>query len=219
MESAELLLLEHSTSVVCKFFGFPSQDGKIIETDKKKRRRVYCKLCRHSYSYVGNTSNMWQHLEESHVEEFRKVKKDAPQSSAAESPCNRENSDSDIRMQPTLPQVFQVKNPYQRTSTRWKTLTDSVCYFIAKDMQLYQTVNNPGFQHLLHSFDQRYHPPDRKTLSTNYIPRLYDREKGRVSSALASVDSFALTTDIWTSRHNQAYTGLTVHYVDDCYQL
>ena len=86
-------------------------------------------------------------------------------------------------------------------------------------MQPYQTVNNPGFQHLLHSFDQRYHPPDRKTLSTNYIPRLYDREKGRVSSALASVDSFALTTDIWKSRHNQAYTGLTVHYVDDCYLL
>ena len=36
---------------------------------------------------------------------------------------------------------------------------------------------------------------------------------------MASVDSFALTTDIWTSHHNQAYTGLTVHYVDDCYQL
>jgi len=40
-----------------------------------------------------------------------------------------------------------------------------------------------------------------------------------VSNALASVDSFALTTDMWTSCHNQAYTGLTVHYVDDCYQL
>ena len=39
------------------------------------------------------------------------------------------------------------------------------------------------------------------------------------SNALASLDSFALTTDIWTSCHNQAYTGLTVHNVDDCYQL
>ena len=51
---------------------------------------------------------MWQHLEESHVEEFRKAKEDALQPSAAESPCNREKSDSDIRMQPTLPQIFQV---------------------------------------------------------------------------------------------------------------
>ena len=25
-------------------------------------------------------------------------------------------------------------------------------------------------------------------------------------------------TNIWISHNNQAYTGLTVHYVDDCYQ-
>ena len=86
-------------------------------------------------------------------------------------------------------------------------------------MQPYQTVNDPGFQHLLHSFDQKYHPSDRKTLSNNYIPKLYDREKECVRNALTSVNSFALTTDIWTSRHNQAYTGLTVHYIDDCYHL
>ena len=53
---------------------------------------------------------MWQHLEESHVEEFCKAKEDALQFSAAESPFNREKSDLDIRMQPTLPQVFQVKS-------------------------------------------------------------------------------------------------------------
>ena len=162
---------------------------------------------------------MWQHLEKSHVEEFCKAKEDALQYSTAESPCNREKLDLDIRMQLTLPQAFQVKNSYLRTSTWRRTLIDSACYFIAKDMQSYQTVNNPSFQHLVHSFDQRYHAPDRKTLSTNDIPRLYDREKEWVSSALSNVDSFALTTDIWTSRHNQAYTGLTGHYVDDCYQL
>ena len=33
----ELLPLENSTSPVWKFFGFPSRDGKIIESDKKKR--------------------------------------------------------------------------------------------------------------------------------------------------------------------------------------
>ena len=29
----------------------------------------------------------------------------------------------------------------------------------------------------------------------------------------------ALTTDICTSRHNQAYTGLTIHYINDNYDL
>ena len=69
-DSLELLPLENSTSCVWKFFGFPSRDGRIIESDKKKRKRVICKLCKRDYSYVGNTSNLWQHLEESHIEEF-----------------------------------------------------------------------------------------------------------------------------------------------------
>ena len=49
---------------------------------------------------------MWQHLEESHVEEYCKAK----ESGAAESlGSNRENSNNNL--QPTLPQVLQAKNP------------------------------------------------------------------------------------------------------------
>ena len=40
-DSPELSPLENSTSTVWKFFGFPSRDGKIIESDKKKRKRVF----------------------------------------------------------------------------------------------------------------------------------------------------------------------------------
>ena len=69
----DLLLLEGATSSVWKFFGFPGKDGKFFEADKK-RKRVYCKLCSRSYSYVGNTTNMWQHLEECHLEEYHQAK-------------------------------------------------------------------------------------------------------------------------------------------------
>ena len=54
---------------------------------------------------------------------------------------------------------------------------------------------------------------------TNYIPKLYDRERERICNKLSDVDSYALTTDIWSSRHNQAYTGVTIHFVDSTYQL
>ena len=37
-DSTELLPLEHSTSAVWKFFGFPSEDGRIVETDKKEKK-------------------------------------------------------------------------------------------------------------------------------------------------------------------------------------
>ena len=48
--------------------------------------------------------------------------------------------------QPTLDEVLLQKQPYPRNSARLKTLNGSVCYFISKDIQPYQTVNDPGFR-------------------------------------------------------------------------
>ena len=69
-DQLELLPLENFTSLIWKFFGFSRRDRKMIERDKKKRKRVFCKLCKCDYSYVKNTTNLWQHLEESHIEEY-----------------------------------------------------------------------------------------------------------------------------------------------------
>ena len=81
----ELLPLESSTSPVWKFFGFPSCDGKVLESDKKKQKCVLCKLCKCDYSYVGNTMNLWQHLEESHIEEYHQGKEEVKQASESKS--------------------------------------------------------------------------------------------------------------------------------------
>ena len=56
-------------------------------------------------------------------------------------------------------------------------MLDAVCLFTAKDIHPYQTVNDLGFQHMLHAFDQRYHSPDRKAVSTKLIPKLYNNER------------------------------------------
>ena len=73
--------------------------------------------------------------------------------------------------------VFAQKQSYPRNSTRLKTLNEALCYFISRDMHPYQTVNDAGFWSMLTAFDPRYIPMDHKTLATNYIPELYDREK------------------------------------------
>ena len=78
-------------------------------------------------------------------------------------------------------------------------------------MDPYQTVNDPGFHAMLNMFDPRYVPMDWKTLANNYIPKLYDKERERICRDLFDVGYYALTTDIWTSRHNEAYAGIAVH--------
>ena len=60
---------------------------------------------------------------------------------------------------------------------------------------------------------------DWKTLATSYIPKLYNREKKQICSELFDVGNYTLTTDIWTSHHNEAYTGVTIHFVNAAYEL
>ena len=83
----------------------------------------------------------------------------------------------------------------------------------------YQMVNDPRFRAMLSAFDPWYVPMDWKTLATNYIPKLYDKERERICSELSDVGYYVLTTDMWTSRHNEAYTGVTIYFVNATYQL
>ena len=86
-------------------------------------------------------------------------------------------------------------------------------------MQPLDTVDDLGFRHLIQSFEPRYAPPTRKTISSKYLPQMFEGEKAKIKDDLSGVRSFSLTTDIWTSRANHAYTGLTIHFVDREFEL
>ena len=63
-------------------------------------------------------------------------------------------------------------------------MTESVCYCIAKDMLPLSCVNDPGFKHMLKTFEPRYIPPDRSTLTRRYMPKLYEQEKTKIEQAV-----------------------------------
>ena len=92
-------------------------------------------------------------------------------------------------------------------------------------MQLYDTVNDTRFVKMLHTFEPRYLPPDRKTMASNYniMPKLYEAEKKQAMGLVKSVDKdnghYSITTDSWTSRANQAYCCVTIHYITYDYML
>ena len=141
--ASEFLPLEGSTSIVWRLFGFPASDGEMREPEKKKRKKVHCKLCKKMLAYVGNTTNMWNHLEDCHIEEYRSLK------------CETDGSKTKEKRQPTLKQSLAGSQPLPRSSDRWKKLTECVTYFIAKDCHPYDTVNDIGFCKMLNVFEQR----------------------------------------------------------------
>ena len=42
------------------------------------------------------------------------------------------------------------------------------------------TVDDKGFQYLLHTFEPRYYPPLRKTLTTKYLPQMFDTAVSKI---------------------------------------
>ena len=209
----ELLPLENAKSQVWDYFGFPAQGGEFIE-DKKKRNIVFCKLCSKQLSYQGSTTNMTVHLQYHHRSEFEKVKAKctppAQPAATAQRPIG----------QRSITEAFQYQQPLAQTSMRWKSLTNSVCYCIAKDMMPFSTVSNKGFKDMLHTFEPRYILPDRKTITQRYMPEMYQKEKAKITKAMEEgLLFFSITTDGWTSRANHSYITHTIHYINESWEL
>ena len=166
----DLLPLENAKSSVWTYFGFPASNGRFVEAERKKRTKVFCKLCDMDLSYTGNTTNMITHLSYHHKDEYAAVKKQMAESAQTSKPpqflASTEVARSSQSMsQPTILNSFEQAMPYPKSSLRWKSLTQSVSYFLAKDMLPISTVNNDGFKQMLQKFDSRYTPPDRTTFA------------------------------------------------------
>ena len=182
-EWTDLLPLEGSKSDVWKHFGFPARDGKFLQPDKKSRKEVICKMCHKCLKYCGNTTNLHFHLKEHHHRIYLSLKDNQ---SSIQAPK------TDTGNQRTLAQAVLASQKLPQTSPSWSKLTDSICYFIAKDMQLLDTVEDTGFFHLLQSFEPRYDPPSRKTITTKYLPQMFEGEKMKIMHHLSDVRVFLL---------------------------
>ena len=182
-----------------------------MESDKKKRTSIHCKLCQKVLKYAGNTTNLRYHLQLSHRAEFLLL-----QRQPADKDKMKQLSTS---TQLSVEDSFLLSTPMASSSPRWNQLTQSVCYFIAKDMQPIDTVNDTGFRKMLKNFEPRYIPPDWKTISSKYLPQMFETAKDRVKNLLNHATYYACTTDLWTSRAQYAYISLTVHYISEDFVL
>ena len=145
--TSEFLPLEKAKSHVWKYFGFPAQSGEFIEKDKRLRKEVFCKLCKRSLSYKGNTTNMIVHLQYHHAAAYSELETPMKSKSGFKLSATRLNGQCSIE------DSFKKLLPLSRSSSRWKALTNAVCYFLAKDLHPVATVNDPGFQHMLKVFE------------------------------------------------------------------
>lgn len=119
--------------------------------------------------------------------------------------------------QQTLAETFTKKTPYDKKSG--KMITNSVTSFIARSMLPIQSVEKDGFQEMLQTLDPRYNLPSRRYFSETALPKLYESCRQTLSHKLQKVTYYATTSDLWSSRTSEPYLSLTIHFVDEEWQL
>ena len=86
--------------------------------------------------------------------------------------------------------------------------------------QPFRSVNNLQFKIMINKFDSRYQIPDEKTLKTMVVNYFKEKRINIKEDINAIPGKLSLTADMWTSTcNNDAFLGLTIHYVDNNWSL
>ncbi|XP_057216122.1 E3 SUMO-protein ligase ZBED1-like [Triplophysa rosa] len=203
----QLVPKKNSTSVIWKWFGFSPTDTA--------QTAVICKCCNDKIrTSDGNTTNLFNHLKRKHPKEYADSQIiTGPH--ARTSGTTKQPETTRLKQTTLTKDAFEKGTPYDRTSKRWKDVTDAVTFYLAKDMIPIKTVENEGFKRLLKVVDPRYEIPSRKYFSSTAIPQLYSECRSKMQNKIQNVKFFATTADLWSSRTSEPYLSLTVHFIHD----
>lgn len=190
----------------------------------KTTKHAKCKRCGKNFMCNrSNTSNLWTHLEKNHIDDYvRLVQSKLPKTKkvAASSTTASCQKQTDIRS------LFEKSTPYAKDSKEHQDITDSIVNYIAADGRPLSTIDSVAFRSMISALNPRYVPPSRRRLTENEIPKLYLKKKRTIQKEINDIRSgsydlamFSFTTDLWSSITMEPYMSLTMHFIDDNFQL
>lgn len=119
------------------------------------------------------------------------------------------------RWQREIDLMFENSKPYPFNHPRALELTKHLTEMIALDIQPFSIVSDVGFLRYTHKLDPRYQVPSDKYFRCTAMPEMYVKVKSRIAEIVEAQTYISITTDIWTSRVNDAYMSITAHFVTD----
>ena len=167
--------------------------------DGKKTKKATCSLCDEKLAYCGGTSNLSKHIKAKHPETYQKLFGDAVTSSGSKK------------------QLSITSFQKRCSASRSAEITRHIAEFVAHDLRPVAVVDGVGFIKLLNVLEPGYVVPSQphimSILRQQYLSLL---KKVRHSLEMRHV---AITTDIWTSSATEAYITVTMHFIDDDWNL
>ena len=174
-------------SAVWEYFEQPAT----VTVNDKEVKKVKCLLCGILLADGGGTTNLAHHLQAQHPEEYKKSDNNAKKTK-----------------QTNLHSFSRVCSPERAVS-----ITNHIAEVIARDLRPINSVDGQGFVRLLNYLEPGYQVLSRPHV-TKMCRQIFDSYKKELIAKLDS-PNVSLTTDIWTSRVQQAYLTVTVHFITE----
>lgn len=194
VDKASLYKPDHLKSEVWEYFR--------LSSDKEYKSKAFCVKCGDepfNYKY-GNTSVLSKHLFRKHDINTKPKKTDN---------------------QPSLFALFDKKKLFGLNDKRALEISVRICLMISRDLQPFSVIENEGFRTLIEHLEPRYKIPSRKFLTSNILPRIYSTCKQKLFEKLDCTKelNISLTTDAWTSSKPESYITVTIHILNDKWQM
>ena len=119
-----------------------------------------------------------------------------------------------VIIQSTLKAFFTQQMPYELSSPRYLTCEDALVKFIRKDYRSISIVESPSSLKYAKTLDLLYYLASCTYFMCVTIPKKYTEVNCMVQGLFDIAEHISLTPDLWTGCPWQAYTCLTVHYIN-----
>jgi hypothetical protein len=120
------------------------------------------------------------------------------------------------------PSVDQYAS-YPPQSTSQLRLDMAITHLLINCNLPFSLVKNPAFQQFMNIVHPRVIVRNERTYSRNKLPILYGNVKMHVDTILArelpNCSKMGFTADFWKCRTNQQYLNVSIHYVNDKFEL
>ncbi|CAG8821633.1 34050_t:CDS:1, partial [Racocetra persica] len=155
---------------------------------------IQCKLCKHpngTYRKGSGISTIKRYFESNHKAEYQKYRSDS-----------------------------QEVEPYGvHDEEKVRKLNELLVRWIICNQQAFCVVEDKDFRIFIFELNPRYKLPTRQTVST-YVGLLYKREREQLRSYFRKFNhKVSITTDAWSLCTNQAFLSVTLHWIDDQWQM
>ena len=193
------------TGRLSNYFGFKlTEDGSVSSVGN-----VCCMTCGKTFAYHGSNTSLMYHLQRAHPVQHQKVLEGSSKKPSVPSSTSSRQIGNFFRPS-ERPVSVQLQSDINTSLANW-IATAGRPISIVEDKGLEQTLR-------IALQNDSYTLPSRRTID-GVLGKRYDSKLADLKTTVGCSHALAITSDFWTSLGNEAYCGITGHWINADWEL